>query len=64
MPARKEGSGKKKSYGSREVMAIKKAWKKNPKITFLQLLIKVPKTLGHLLKRTVLTQSQQERRLA
>ena len=41
-----------KSYGVKERSAIKKAVKKNP-ITCLQLLIRMPKTLSHLSRRTI-----------
>ena len=59
-PGRKPGTGKKKSYGYKEVAAIRRAWKKNPKITCTQLLIRMPKTLGHLSRRVVNTILMQE----
>ena len=38
-PKRNPGSRKRKSYGAKEVAAVKRAWDKNPKGTCMQLLI-------------------------
>ena len=48
-------SGKKKSYGAKECAAVKKAIIANPKITYMQKQIRMLKTLGHLLKKTMNT---------
>ena len=47
------GSGKKKSYGAKERGAIKRAITANPKMTALQLKTRLPKTAGHLSRRTI-----------
>ena len=47
------GSGKKKTYGAKERGAIKRAITANPKMTAMQLKTRLPKTAGHLSRRTI-----------
>ena len=53
VPSRRPGSGRKKSYGAREVGIIRRALAKNNRLTCLQLKGLYPKTIGKLARRTV-----------
>ena len=57
---KKPGSGKKKTYGAKERGAIKRAITANPKMTALQLKTRLPKTAGHLSRRTINTIVKEE----
>ena len=56
----KPGSGKKKSCSANERNVVLKAATKNPKITCSQLLLRMPKTLGHLSRSTLNTTLKEE----
>ena len=53
VPSRRPGSGRRKSYGAREVGIIRRALAKNNRLTCLQLKGLYPKTIGKLARRTV-----------
>ena len=50
---KRPGSGKKRTYGAKERAAIKRAITANPKITSMQIKTRLPKTTGHLSRRTI-----------
>ena len=52
---RKPGLGRRKSCGAKECAALKKAIIANPKITCMQLKIRVLNTSGHLSRKTINT---------
>ena len=53
VPPRKEGTGQKKKYGSREVNAIERTIEKNPHLTSRELKMRMPRLLKNLSARTV-----------
>ena len=53
VPPRKQGTGQKKKYGSREVTAIERTIEKNRHLTCRELKMRMPKLLKNLSARTV-----------